>query len=683
MAALALGGRFLWYNFQLLREDGVTPTAWKMYKYSLAYLALLFVAMSVDRALPREARADTPEVLILDQPAHRGRPPRPVTMPVEPAARRRLPSPSSSADSGRESGPTAGRWPLASLALLLSAAIGLAFPLVVGRLLDAAFVDQDRSLLDRVALGLTGLFLIQAFLNYAQTYLLSATGERAVAGLREELFAKLLDMPPGFFADRKTGELTSRLTIDIGLLQGVLSNQIAEFARQILALVGGIVLLTWIQPRLTLTALAVVPVAVGTALFFGRRLRRISTGVQDKVADATAVAEEAFSQIRTVQSFVQEPAERARYGGLIGSVVEAALIRARVRGVFFGAITFSTFTGIVIVLWQGGRLVLDGSLTAGTLVSFLLYTVTIAGVGRRAGLLLRQLPGVGGGRRAGVPAARDAQPNRRPAPARPRSPGRSRGGSEFDAGVVPVPGPSRCPLGGPGGQPVAGPRRGRGHRGALRGRQDHPGQPPPPVLGCRGRHASGWTGSTCGSSGCAELRGAIGVVPQEPALFSGTVRENIAYARPEASEADVERAARAAHAHEFVERLPDGYETIVGERGVKLSGGQRQRIAIARAVLKDPAVLVLDEATSSLDTESERLVEDALEKLLVGRTTLIIAHRLSTVRRADRLVVLDHGRVVEQGSHADLLAQNGLYSRLYHRQFRNGDAELEGVTAGA
>ena len=179
-----------------------------------------------------------------------------------------------------------------------------------------------------------------------------------------------------------------------------------------------------------------------------------------------------------------------------------------------------------------------------------------------------------------------------------------------------------------------------------------------------------------------DLRGAIGIVPQEPALFSGTVRENIAYARPEATEADVERAARAAHAHEFVERLPDGYDTIVGERGVKLSGGQRQRIAIARAVLKDPAVLVLDEATSSLDTESERLVEDALEKLLVGRTTLIIAHRLSTVRRADRLVVLNHGRLVEEGTHADLLARGGLYARLYQRQFREGDTELDGaVTA--
>jgi len=570
---------------------------------------------------------------------------------------------------------------LASLALLISAGIGLAFPLVVGWLLDAAFVDRNRALLDRVALGLTGLFLIQAFLNYAQTYLLSATGERAVAGLRGELFAKLLEMPPGFFADRKTGELTSRLTTDIGLLQGVLSHQIAEFTRQVLALVGGIALLTWLQPSLTLTALAVVPVAVWTALFFGRRLRRMSTGVQDRVADATAVAEEAFSQIRTVQSFVQEPAERARYGGLIGKVVEAALIRAQVRGVFFGAITFSMFTGIVVVLWQGGRLVLDGSLTAGTLVSFLLYTVTIAAsVGALASFFSNYQESVGAAERvfqlleAETPIADPPAPTSLPTPVQGRV--------EFD-------------------------------RASFR-YLDHPDTSwavrevsltlkPGEVVAIVGPSGSGKTtlisllprfwdvaegairldGIDVRQLRLRELRGAIGVVPQEPALFSGTVRENIAYARPEASPEAVERAARAAHAHEFIEGLPAGYDTIVGERGVKLSGGQRQRIAIARAVLKDPAVLVLDEATSSLDTESERLVEDALEKLLVGRTTLIIAHRLSTVRRADRLVVLDHGRVVEEGTHADLLARGGLYARLYQRQFRNGDAEVEGVPAVA
>src|SRR6185312_10064168 len=247
-----------------------------------------------------------------------------------------------------------GMLAVASLTLTISALLGLAFPMVVRYLLDAAFVQHDRTVLDRIAIGLVILFSVQALLNYAQTYLLSAVGERVVAGLRAELFSKLLDMPPGFFAERRTGELTSRLTTDIGLLQGVLSHQIAEFSRQIL------------------------PLVIGSALFFGRRLRRMTVGVQDKVAEATAVAEEAFSQIRTVQSFVQEPAERGRYDERIGASVKAALVRAQLRGVFFGVLTFSTFVGIVFVLWQGGLLVLEGQLTPGELVQFLLYTITIA-----------------------------------------------------------------------------------------------------------------------------------------------------------------------------------------------------------------------------------------------------------------------------------------------------------------
>ena len=598
-----------------------------------------------------------------------------MTTPQASPSRLRLPSPKQLARLWPRVRPHRKALALATLTLLLSAAIGLAFPMVVGYLLDSAFVQRDRDTLDKVALGLVGLFLVQAVLNYAQTYLLSATGERAVAGLRQELFAKLLAMPPGFFADRRTGELTSRLTTDIGLLQGVLSHQIAEFSRQILALVGGVAILTWMQPQLTLTALGVVPIVVGTAMFFGRRLRRISTGVQDKVADATAVAEEAFSQIRTVQSFVQEPAERTRYGEKVARVVEAALARAQVRGVFFGAITFSTFGGIVIVLWQGGRLVLDGSLTAGTLVSFLLYTATIAAaVGALASFFSSYQESVGAAERvfelleAPAQVADPADPIALPRPVRGR----------LDLEQVSF----------------------RYHDGleALWALHDvsftlEPGE----VVAIVGPSGGGKTtlvsllprfwdvtegrirldGVDIRQLRLSDLRGAIGIVPQEPALFSGTVRENIAYARPEASAEQIERAARAAHAHEFVERLPKGYDTVVGERGIKLSGGQRQRIAIARAVLKDPAVLVLDEATSSLDTESERLVEDALEKLLVGRTTLIIAHRLSTVRRADRLLVLSHGRIIEQGTHAELLARGGLYARLYQRQFRDGDAELE------
>ena len=562
------------------------------------------------------------------------------------------------------------RWLLvgASVALVVSGLLALAFPMAVRYLLDAAFVERDRAMLDRIALGLIVIFIVQAALNYVQAYLLSAVGEQSVAGLRKELFARLLEMPPGFFAERRTGELTSRLTSDVGLLQGVLSHQISEFARQVLALVGGVVLLTWLQPRLTLTALAVAPVVVGSAIFFGRRLRTITTGVQDRLAEATGVAEEAFSQIRTVQSFVQEPAERARFGERVTASVRAALQRARVRGVFFGMLTLSTFAGVTFVLWQGGVLVLEGELTAGALVSFLLYTVTIAAsIGALAGSFSAYQEAVGAAERVFEIL-------------------------EMRPGIADPPDPAPLP------RPVKGRVT---YAGVFFRYLDDPSLPwtldgidlevaPGEVVALVGPSGGGKTtlvsllprfwdvargavrldGLDIRTLRLTDLRGSIGVVPQEPALFSGTIRENIAYPRPGASEAEIVAAAKAAHAHEFVERLPQGYATLVGERGVKLSGGQRQRVAIARAILKDPAVLVLDEATSNLDTESERLIEDALGRLLVGRTTLIIAHRLSTVQRADRLVVVDRGRIVEQGTHGDLLGRGGLYARLYQRQFR-------------
>ncbi len=572
------------------------------------------------------------------------------------------------------------RWmlALATLALVGSGLLALSFPMVVRYLLDAAFVNRDRGMLDRIAVGLVALFTAQAILNYVQAYLLSAVGERAVAGLRRDLFARLLAMPPGFFADRRTGELTSRLTVDIGLLQGVLSHQISEFARQVLALVGGVVLLTYLQPRLALTALGVAPIVVGTALYFGRRLRRMTTGVQDRVAEATAVAEEAFSQIRTVQSFVQEPAERLRYGERIDASMRTALQRAQVRGVFFGMLTFSTFAGIVFVLWQGGLLVLDGQLTAGSLVSFLLYTITIAAsIGALATSFSAYQEAVGAAER--VFEILEMRPD-----------------------IADPAAPAALP------RPV----RGRvAFEGVWFRYQEDPALPwtldgiqlavaPGEIVALVGPSGGGKTtlvsllprfwdasrgritldGMDVRALRLADLRDSIGVVPQDPALFSGTVRENIAYARPGATAAEVEAAARAAHAHEFIERLPDGYETLVGERGVKLSGGQRQRVAIARAILKNPAVLVLDEATSNLDAESERLIEDALERLLVGRTTLIIAHRLSTVRRADRLVVVDRGRIVEEGAHADLLARRGLYARLYQHQFREDEVAVDSLS---
>jgi subfamily B ATP-binding cassette protein MsbA len=571
--------------------------------------------------------------------------------------------------------PYLGRLIAAFACLLGSASIALAFPQIVRHLLDAAFISADASLLNQIAIGLLFLFAIQALLNFVQVYLLTSTSELVIAQLRQDLFAHLVRLSPGFFTERRTGELTSRLSADTTVLQTLVSYNLSEFARQTLFLIGGIVLLTLTDVNLTATTLAVVPLVVGAAVVFGRALRRASTGVQDRVAEATGTADEAFSQIRTVQSYTAEEEEVRRYGSHLREVISAALRRARIRGTFFGILTFSGFGGVVAVLWQGGRQVLAGSLTAGALVSFLLYALYVAGaVGSLASLFGAYQEAVGAARRVfdlleAESAVRDpVKPLRLARPLRgeiamdnvvfqynPNLPRVLHGVSlRINAGeVVALVGPS-----GAGKTTVA----------SLL----------PRFWDVTGGRIT-FDGIDIRDLALAELRGAIGIVPQEPTLFSGTIRENIAYAgigddgsRP--PEEAIIAAAKAAHAVEFIERLPEGFDTRVGERGVKLSGGQRQRIAIARVFLKDPALVILDEATSSLDSESERLVEEAMEDLLRARSTLIIAHRLSTVLRADRLVVIDRGVIVEEGRHQELLASEGVYSRLYRGQFRPGDA---------
>jgi subfamily B ATP-binding cassette protein MsbA len=564
---------------------------------------------------------------------------------------------------------------VAFVCLVASASIALAFPQIVRHLLDAAFISANGDLLNKIALGLLALFAIQALLNFVQVYFLTSTSELVIAQLREDLFAHLVRLSPGFFTERRTGELTSRLSADTTVLQTVLSYNLSEFARQTLFLIGGIILLVITDSRLTATTLAVVPLVVGAAVVFGRALRKASTGVQDRIAEATGTADEAFSQIRTVQSYTAEAEEVRRYGAHLSEVIAAALRRARIRGTFFGILTFCGFGGVVAVLWQGGRQVLAGNLTAGALVSFLLYALYVAGaVGSLASLFGAYQEAVGAARRVfdlleTVSSVKDpVRPLKLPRPLRgeivvdnvrfnynPALPEVLQGVSlRIGAGeVVALVGPS-----GAGKTTVASllPRFWDVSSGRIT-----------------------FDGVDIRDLSLSELRGAIGIVPQEPTLFSGTIRENIAYAAlgggaSPPSEESIKAAAKAAHAVEFIERLPDGFDTRVGERGVKLSGGQRQRIAIARVFLKDPALVILDEATSSLDTESERLVEEAMEDLLRARSTLIIAHRLSTVLRADRLVVIDRGVIVEEGRHQDLLASEGVYSRLYRGQFRPGDA---------
>jgi len=561
--------------------------------------------------------------------------------------------------------PYRGRLAVAAVLLLWATGIGLAFPMVVRELLDSAFLAGDATLVNLIALGLLGLFAVQAVINSGQSYLTASISERVVAVLRQDLFKALIYQPPAFFDTRRVGELTSRISSDTGLIQNVLRFGIPELVRQGVFLVGALVLVTVTDAHLTLVTLIAVPFVAVVGWLLGRRVRKLSTGIQDGLARAVSRAEQVFTQIQIVQAFTREGWEESKFRQAVDEVRDQGLKRAVARAGLTGAVTFSAFGAIALVLWEGGRLVLQGALTAGDLVAFLLYAVTIAGA-------VMSLAGFWGNLQEAAGAAERIFDLVR----HPR-------------GLSSPPDPVSLSL------PVRG-------EVAFKGVSFRYGPDLPRVLeGIEVEIRQGERVALVGSSGAGkstlasliprfydvekgtvsldgvdvrridlqELRGHLGIVPQEPMLFAGTIRENLVYGRPDATDAEMEEAARLAHAHDFISGFPDGYDQVVGERGVTLSAGQRQRIAIARVLLRRPAVLILDEASSSLDAESEALVQDALDHLMAGRTTVVIAHRLSTVIRADSILVLDGGAIVDRGRHADLLHRSEVYHRLYRRQF--------------
>jgi ABC transporter fused permease/ATP-binding protein len=564
--------------------------------------------------------------------------------------------------------PELPRLAVATFALFITSGLSLAYPLFVKDIVDGVLDGGGREAIDRLALMLVGLFALAGVFTAVRSYLFTVAGEHVVAELRARLYGSLVGQEIAFFDEHRTGDLTSRLVADTAALQKAVTVNLSMLLRFALMGTGALVILMFTSLRLTLVMLAVVPVVVIGSRFYGRLLRKVSRQVQDALARATEVAEETLSGIRTVRAFAREQQETDRYGEAIDETYQLARKRARIGAIFGGTASFAGYSAIAIVLWFGGILLADGKMSMGELAAFLLYTSTVAfSIGALAGLwedfmkalgsservfeLLDRTSKVssGSGKPEQVEGAVRFEDIRFAYPSRPDAVVLDGVDLALNPGeVVALVGPS-----GGGKSTVA----------SLLSRFYDPDN-----------GVVRLDGSPYGELDPDWLREQIGVVSQEPILFATTVAENIRYGRPGASDEHVEQAARAANALDFVTDFPEGFETLVGERGVRLSGGQKQRVAIARALLKDPRVLILDEATSALDAESEHLVQEALGRLMEGRTTLVIAHRLSTVKEADRVLVLDGGRVVQQGSHEQLLAEDGLYKQLVQRQLRDAAA---------
>ncbi|MDX1627970.1 MAG: ABC transporter transmembrane domain-containing protein [Fulvivirga sp.] len=561
------------------------------------------------------------------------------------------------------------------ICLVFSSSTLLAFPYFAGKLLDIAQgklwtfslgnINYSIKSINTVAIILIGILLVQSFFSFFRVFLFAQVSERAMADVRGDVYSRMITLPIWFFDKRRVGELISRITTDVSMLQDTFSITLAELFRQSVTLLVGTIVIFVIAPKLTTFMLLTFPVMVIAALIFGKFIKKLSKKTQDKLADANVIVEETLQAVNVVKAFSNELREAARYKRSLKEVVTTALKAATYRGALISFIIFVLFGGIVGVIWYGASLVQSGDITIGELVSFVIYTAfiggSIAGLGNIIGQVQRA---IGASERVLEIIKEDPEPINSP-----QSSVKIEGAITFDNITFAYPG--------------------RKEINVLKGLSMHiePGQ----KIALVGPSGAGKStviqllmrfynsesgqilidGKGINQYPLHAYRNNVGIVPQEVILFGGTIRENIAYAKPDATEEEIVEAARKANALKFIQSFPQQFNTIVGERGIKLSGGQRQRIAIARAILKDPAILILDEATSSLDAQSELLVQKALDDLMENRTTLIIAHRLATVRKADKIFVIREGELIESGNHASLSQkEDGLYSHLLKLQFQ-------------